>query len=930
MFRLRLVACSIVVLLLVRPAIAAEIPPVSDALKAVMAALPEEARPQEMRRAENGATYALLPNGLELIVLEKHSAPVLTVQGWVRTGAIHENKWMGAGISHYAEHMMFKGTTKRPTGVLDQEIRGAGGDDNAYTNSERTTYHMTAAAEGFDTAFAALADMLMDSKMPPDEGKKEHGVVYKEIERSINTPDSVLNDVFQRLIYQVHPYGVPVLGYPERFKEVTPQDVFAYYQQRYSPQMTTFICVGDVDTAKVLPTMAKTLGAWKRKSVDPVVVPEEPPQVAPRFVKVSHPLCEIPKIMIGFPSVSTRDKDMYALDLLANIIGDGRASRLYQEVKDKQKLVVDIGAYDYTPMYAGYFGVMATAEDDKVDAARDAILKVIEATKTTPPTPEELARAKRKMYTSHVFAQMTVEGLAEDIGSGWFTAGDLDFSAHYTERMQAVTAEDVVRVANKYLTPERLNVAIMVSAPKAEGEKPAAELAPAVKPAGKMPGDLNIANLQLELQELQKNPNVEKATLLVDKSVFEFTLKPSGVRVVLKEDRSLPVLNLSIAALGGTRWEPAELAGSGNLMAEMLDHGTAKRNKLQISQASEDLGASLSAFSGKNSFGVEVSGLKQDATKLVELAAECMLQPSFPAEEFETLKSDTLQRIAEEDESLFSIAGKVLRPMLYGTHPYSRQVLGTTETVKKVTPDDLKKLHQAWVKPENLAISFVGDLKAAEAAELALKSFNGMKTGEFKAPTVPPMPDLTGGKTGEASKADITNVILELAFRGVDLKNPDREILDLLASDLSGLGGRFFVAIREKQGTAYTVGVNNDSQLDGGGIVFFIQTDPQNIETSLATMWDQVKQLRTDAIPDKELDSVKSYMSGTEAIELQNQSELAKSLALSQLYNEGAAYLFGRRARLANVTPAQVKAAAIKYLDPNNFAKALLKPKGKD
>jgi zinc protease len=922
MFRPRLSVLFAASLLFVYASFAAEPPPVSDALKAIADALPPEAKPQELRRAESGATYALLPNGCEIVIVEKHSAPVLTVQAWVRTGSIDENKWMGAGISHFCEHMLFKGTTKRPTGVLDQEIRGAGGDDNAYTSYERTTYHMTAAAEGFDTAFAALADMLMDSTMPPDEAKKEHGVVYKEIERSINTPDSVLNDVFQRLIYQVHPYGVPVLGYPDRFKEVTPQDVFAYYQQRYSPQMCTFIAVGDVDTAKILPTMAKTLGAWKRKSVDPVAIPEEPPQVAPRSVRVTHPLCEIPKIMLGFPSVSLRDKDLYALDLLANILGDGRASRLYQNVKDKQKLVLDISAFDYTPMYPGYFGVMATAEEQKVDAAKNEILKVLESIKTTPPSADELARAKRKAFTQHVFTQMTVEGLAEDIGSGWFQAGDLDFSAHYTERMQAVTADDVVRVAKMYLVPEKLNVAIMGCEPK--GEK--AEGAPAKTAAPVEQGKVGAERMAAELDELKKNPNVDTPTLLADKAVFEFTLKPSGVRVVLKEDHSLPVINLSIAALGGTRWEPADLAGSGNLMAEMLDRGTEKRNKLQISQQSEDLGASLSAFSGKNSFGVAVSGLKQDAPKLVELASECMLQPSFLADEFDALKADTLQRIAEEDESLFALAGKVIRPLLYGSHPYSRQVLGTAESVKKVTPEDLKKLHQALVHPENLAIGIVGDLNVAETVQL-VNAFSTLKTGEFKAPAVPPMPHLEGGKTGEAEKPNITNDVLELGFRGVDLKNPDREILDLLAADLSGLGGRFFVAIREKQGSAYTVGVNNDSQLDGGSIVFFIQTDPAHVDRSLETMWDQVKQLRAEEIPQKELDSVKSYMSGTEAIELQNQSDLAQRLALSQLYHEGAAYMFGRRARLADVTPAQVKAAAVKYLDPNNWAKALLKPK---
>jgi zinc protease len=896
-------------------------PAVPESLQNIMAALPEEARPQEMRRAHNGAYYALLPNGCEMIIFEKHSAPVVTVQGWMRTGSIHENKWMGAGISHFCEHMLFKGTSAKPREVLEQEIRGAGGDDNAYTTYERTTYHVTCAADGFATSFNVVSDMLMDSVMPPEEAGKEHGVVYKEIERSINTADSVLNDVFQRLIYQVHPYGVPVLGYPDRFKTVNRDDVFAYYQQRYSPQMCTFVIVGDVDPAKVMPLMAEKLSKWKRKSVEPVAIPEEPEQIAPRSVTVSHPLCELPKVMLGFPSVSIRHEDLYALDLLASILGDGRPSRLYREVKDKQKLVLDITAWDYTPIYPGVFAVMATADPANVEAAREAILKVVYDARTQAPTADELARAKRKIYTQHIFGQMTVDGIAENIGSDWFTAGDLDFQEHYTERIQNVTGEDILRVAKKYLVEEKLNVAIMNCAAK-EGEAKPVETSSTKEAAEK-----EKTRLAEELAQLQKDPSVEKASLLAEKSVFEFTLKPSGVRVVLKEDKSLPVLNITLAGLGGTRWEPADLAGSGNLMSEMLDRGTAKRNKMKISEEAEALGASLSTFGGKNSFGVAISGLKQDSPKLIDLVSDCLLHANFPEDEFEKLKEDTIQRIAQEDESLFTLSAKILRPLLYGSHPYSRQTLGTPETVKKVTVADLKNLHEAWVQPENVSVSFVGDITAREALEMARQHFGQMKPGSFKAPQVPPIPALTTEKSGEGTRANISNDILELAFPGVNLKNPDRETLDLMSGLLSGLGGRFFVAIREKLGIAYVVDVSNDSQLDGGAFIFAIQTDEKNVDKALQTMWDEVKRLRSEEVSDKELESIKTYMGGTEAIELQDQSGVAMRLALSQLYEEGAAYMFGRRARLAKVTPKELKAIAEKYLTPDRWAKALLKPK---
>ncbi|HEY3323157.1 MAG TPA: pitrilysin family protein [Planctomycetota bacterium] len=900
---------------------------VPEKVAAAVAALASDSRPQVLMGTENGAIYALLPNGCEIIVKEKHSAPVVTVQAWVRTGAIDEGQWLGAGLSHFCEHMLFKGTAKRAAGVIDQDIRGAGGDDNAYTSSERTVFHVTSSADGFDTAFDVLGDLVMNSNFPPAETTKEHAVVYKEIERYQDNPDAVLFEKYEQTLYQEHPYRVPVLGYPDRFKRVTRDEVYAYYQQRYSPQLTTFITVGDFDASVILPKMAKALAGWQRKSIAPVAVTEEPEQVAPRSVQISHPLCEVPKLVMGFPSVSIRHPDLYALDVLASILGDGRSSRMYRIVKDKLGLVTEISVSDYTPMYAGHFDVSATVDSGKIEDAQNAILNVIEDAKGKKPSDEELDRAKRKVYTQRIFAQMTVDGEASTLGSDWQNTGDLDFAKHYADRVQQVTAEDVVRVAKKYLTREKLNVAVLLPV-----------VAPASAPAGKHAGTTTAGteagattaeqiSLKAELDLLRQNPAVEKVNLLEKQGVFEVTLKASGLRLVVKVDHSLPVVNVAIAALGGMRWEPAPTAGASNMLSEMLDRGTAKRSKQQIAEQAEDLGSSLSTFSGRNSLGVTVSGLSRDAQKLMDLASDCVLHPSFPPEELEKLRADVLQAIAQEDESMFTLNSKILRPLLYGDSPYARQTLGTPETVKKITAEDLRKLHEQWFQPENMSIGFVGDISVADALKLTSQSFDALKPGHFKAPSVPPISQLTGVKKGEQEKADLTGAVLTMGFRGVNLLDPDREKLDLISAVLSGIGGRLYVTLREKQSLAYAVGSYNDAELDGGAMVFYIQTDAKSLEKSETGMLGEVKKLRDELIPEAEVKSVKNFLDGTEAIELQNQGALAQRLALSELYGEGAGRIFSRRERLAKITPADIKAAAEKYLTPEKYAEAVLKAK---
>ncbi|MCW8132531.1 MAG: insulinase family protein [Planctomycetota bacterium] len=889
--------------------------------------LPKEAQPVEWRAARNGALYALLPNGAELIVKEKRNAPVVAVQGWVRTGANHEREFMGAGLSHFCEHLLFKGTVKRPTGQLDQEIRGGGGDNNAYTSSERTVYHVTTETSGWKNSFDCIADMIMNSTFPEEEVKKEHGVVAKEIERSADNPDSQLWDAFSRLVFQVHPYRVPVLGYPERFAAVTREEVFAYYKRRYAPQMTAFLVVGDVDAAEALPLMAKTVAGWARTDVDEVPLPQEPAQVAPREAVVRHPLCQAPRMYMGYASVALRDPDLYALDVLASVLGDGRTSRLYKRVKDELQLAEDISAWNWTPADKGIFGITFTAEEAKLPAARKAVLDEVEKTIALPPSDEELTRAKRKVQAQHIFSQTNAEGVAEALGGDWLTAGDLDFSETYVDGIGKVTAEQVVKAAQKYLRPERLNVAIML--PGGEDAKADVE-----HPAGgddaektKRPEQLNEAAEAWKKAEAEIRPKVAelKASDVPGGKVVEIKLN-SGLRVVVREDHALPAVHVALSMLGGQRWEPDNLPGAANLFAEMLDHGTETRSKLQIAAQAEDLGASVSTFGGRNTCGINLRCLSGDLPAVFGLGADCLLHANFPGEELKKTKQEVLLQIDQEDEELFTIAGKQFRPRMYGKHPYGRPVLGTRASVEKLESPELVALHRAWLRPENLAIAFAGDVTVSQAFELVQKHFGEFKPAIDFTPPAHALEALAPEQRSETRQPGIQGAILLFGYRGVSFKNADRETLDLAGALLSGLGGRLSVVVREKLGAAYSVGAYNDSQLDGGAFVFYVQTDEASLPKLEEVFREEAKKLRDQPVDEKELASIKGYLSGQEAIALQDPGDVAQRLALSQLYEEGAASVFTRREKYAKITAAQVQEAAKKYFDEKAWVLTVVKP----
>lgn len=929
-------------------------------------AWPKHAWPEEIRAAKNGALYVLLPNGAELIVKEKRNAPVVAVQGWVRTGAIHEREFMGAGLSHYCEHLLFKGTLKRPPGRLDQEIRGGGGDNNAYTSSERTVYHVTTETAGWKNSFDCIADMLMNSTFPEADVRKEHGVVTKEIERSIDNADRALYEAYDRLVYQVHPYRVPVLGYPERFKSVTREEVYAYYKRRYTPQLTTFIVVGDVEATEALVLMAETIAPWKRANVDEVPVPEEPPQVAPRAVTVRHPLCQVPKFYLGYPTVSLRHPDLYALDVLASILGDGRSSRLYKKVQHELNLALEIGCYSYTPQYPGAFTVYATVEAKQLEQARAAVLAVLEECKTRQPTLEELTRAKRKVQAQRVFAQMNAEGVAEALGSDWLVAGDMDFSQTYEEGVAQVTAEACVRVAKQYIDAQKLNMAVLLPEEKNEtqtlpeqhkalGQGPPQQRddskiwtkalheamkspradTEALKKAREVFEKMAIAGGKVSAQEsaaakstvLKHQPTVAAVNQVGtgDALVHEIKLK-SGLRLVVREDQSLPAVHVSFTLLGGQRWEPEELPGAAHVLANMLNRGTTHKTKLEIAALVEGLGASLDTFGGRSTYGINLRCLKDDLSQVFALGAECLLESAFSDAELAKVKHEVGAAIEQEEEDLWVVNSKLLRPLLYGAHPYGRPVSGTSASVTKITVADLTKLHAQWTRPTHLAMGLVGDLTALEALELVNKHFGAFKgQGEFQGPQHGCAP-LVGQKRGEKVKAGIEGVVLALGFSGVNLKSADRETLNVMAALLSGLGGRLSVVVREQLGAAYSVGAYHDSQLDGGHFVFHVQTTPDMVEKLKAVFLEHVKKLRDEVVPEKEIESIRHYLAGNEAISLQDQADVAQRLALSQLYEEGADSVFNRRERLVQVTAQAIQAAARKYLDPAHCVWAIVKP----
>src|SRR3954449_60215 len=343
----------------------------------------------------------ILPNGLTVIVQQDHSAPVASVQAWCATGSIDEDQHLGAGLSHILEHMLFKGTKTQSANQIAQSIQDVGGYINAYTSFDRTVYWIDVPKDGVSVALEVLSDAMMNSTLPVEEYVKEQEVIRREFAMGMDDPDRMAGQLLFAKAFQRHPYRLPVIGLLDIFNQLTRDDVMRYYQARYVPNNLTFIVVGDVDTDAVCQQLGDFFNDHPAKSLRPLFIPNEPPQLGRRETHEEF-VTELTRLSLAWHIPEITHPDVPTLDLLSTILGDGRSSRLYRQLREETGLAYGVSAFSYTPGDPGLLGIDATVEPENRHEAEEVILQIVGEIKETGVTAEELAKAKKISLSHHL------------------------------------------------------------------------------------------------------------------------------------------------------------------------------------------------------------------------------------------------------------------------------------------------------------------------------------------------------------------------------------------------------------------------------------------------------------------------------------------------------------------------------------------------
>jgi len=841
-----------------------------------------------------GVTLTTLENGLVIIVREDHSAPVVSAQAWAMTGSIHEGKWLGAGLSHVLEHMLFKGTTTRPGSRIDQEVQEAGGYMNAYTSFDRTVYHIDVPNTGATTAIDILCDIMLHASLPPDELAKELDVIRREMDMGQDDPGRRSGRRLFETAYTRSPYRFTIIGYLDIFNDLKPEDIRAYYHEKYAPNNVFYVVAGDVQRDEVVEQIKKAYAQSKLRALPPNFLPAEPKQTAPREIIEEAPI-EIGHLHFAWHIPELRHPDVPILDVLAVLLGSGRSSRLYQQVRERQGLVHHADAWTYNPGSTGLFGMSAIVDADKFEAARDAMLAEIEKVKSMLVSADEVKKAVKQFISATLATRKTMEGQANDLGGSWLAANNLTFSERYLAAVKRVSHADVQRVAREYLTAENRTLYALL-------------------PNGTTP---------------KISTAVEKN---VDSPIQKFDL-PNGLRLLVKENHRLPFVEFRAAFQGGVLAEIAENNGITQLLTRMLLKGTKTRDAEKIATEIESVGGHLDSYGGNNSFGVNAEVLSSDFATGLDLLADVLLNPTFPDNALEREREVQIASIYEQKDNLLKSAGNAMRRTLFGNAGYGLDTLGTEESVTKLQAADLKSFHQKLVVPNNCVLAIYGDVKATEVKAAVEKLLGGWRGAPGTVPassssylnsrhagTVPGTP-----KRVEETR-DKKQAVIVLGFAATTMHDEDRYALDLLQEACSDLGSRLFLRVREKLGLAYYVGAQHFPGLAPGYFAFYAGTEPTKVGLVEQEFLKETELLRTEGLTAEELKRAKAKIIGQKKISRQDLGSLASLTALDELYGLGYQRTELDDAKFESVTLEQVKAVAQKYLKPDAFVVSVVKP----
>jgi zinc protease len=866
-----------------------------------------------------GITEVKLDNGLKVLLREVHTTPLVSIGCWYRVGSRDEEVGT-TGISHWVEHMNFKGTQNLPKGRMAGIIDDAGGYWNGYTSLDQTTYFETMAASSLEDVLKLEAERMTLSLFEAAEVTAERTVVISELQGIEDNPKDLLDRDVTAAALKVHPYRLPTGGWLQDLEGLTREQLYRHYQKYYTPNNAILVVVGDFKTSTALELIRKQFGKIPRKP-DPVRRKTiEPEQEGEKRIKILREGAT-PYLQVAYPAPDILNDDFYPFLILdAALLGAkgmnlwsspletdaGKSSRLYRALIDK-KLATHVNSALVPTQDPYLYKLTLTLPDTfQFQPAEEVIYEELEKIKNYGITSYEFDKARNQLLAQMFLDQDTPSKLAHQLGY-FESIASYQFLNSLEDKISKVSQDDLRRVTIKYFSDRARTVGLFVPLPKQqkiEVEKLSTQKQWKEKTPGRAVDETRLGGLKSIrcTYHGRLDPSVvtaegakvqwvrPKITLKLKRQVL-----PNGVVIMVGENHASPTVAVLASIKAGAMRDSDENAGIANFVGLMLEHGTKAKSVSHLAEDFDFLGAHLRTETDYLVTSLLVEGLKKDLGSFVALLAEMFQSPSFPQSEIEKVKAEIISELREESEDPATVAEQVLRERIYPRgHPFRRMANGSARTVEKLKPADLLSFYKRTYRPDEFTIIVAGDVDPEEVFALVGKHFDKWAvTGEPEAFSIAPVSIGLGEGNQIVPLRNKSQCDIVLGIPGISIRSPDYYPMLVLNQILgqAGLGGRLGNRIRDQEGLAYDVSASFDASLSEGPFMIRAGASPQQVDRVVTLMREEIEKMKSGGVSEQEISAAKRYLVTSLPVRLESNEAIAREFERIELFQLGEDYL---------------------------------------
>ena len=857
-----------------------------------------------------------LKNGLEVILSEDHTLPLVSVNIWYHVGPANE-KAGRTGFAHLFEHMMFEGSQHVGGKAHFAYLEGAGATDiNGTTNFDRTNYYETIPSNQLELALWLESDRMgyLLGTLDIEKLANQRDVVRNERRQSVeNAPYGLAEEELGHLEFpKSHPYYAQVIGSHADVEAAKLEDVREFFQQYYTPNNATMAIVGDFDKSTIKALVEKYFGTIPAGPAVPKIDVTTPAITSERRAVVTDQV-ELPRVYMGWitpPVFSAGDAEC---NFYSQILGGGKSSRLYKSLVYEKQIAQDVSTAMEETRLGTQFELTVTAKPKvKPEDLEKAIDEVITKLAAEGPSAEEVERARNLTETALVRGLQRTNGVANRLNYYNQFLGTPDYFAKDIARFDVVKAADVRRVAQTIFKKDARAVVYAVPGNKVIEDVPKTSDEENKKQAA----DAGASKVTMADEGWRATAPKPGPAPKFSLPVAEQAKLANGLTILLVERHNLPLFSATLLTMSGSELNPVDKPGLSSFVANMLTEGTANRSPLKFAEDADQIGATVVSGAGYSSSSLTLSALSWNAGGAMDLAADAARHPAFAEKEVERIRNQRVTAVLQENDEPFALAQRTAAHVLYPKSPYGFSAIGTEASNKAITREELTEFWKRGYVPANSALAISGDVTMAQAKELATKYFgawSGPAAGEVSLTT----PAAPARSIAIVDKPGAPQTFLLLASVGAKRSTPDYVPLEVMNTALGGLfSSRINMNLREEHG--YTYGAQSFFNYRRGVGPFFAGGAIRTDVTAPATreLIKELTRIREAELAPEELQKAKDSFSKALVGLFETTGDTASTIGSQFVFGLPGDYYRDLPAQIEKVTAADTLRVAKEYIHP--------------